>query len=175
MIGSLHYLCIKGEVYATDLSPEETRRCIEHGFDGDADAYAEAYFETLAHMKERTDADIIGHFDLITKYENRGVSLPVDGARYTAAWRSALGALADKAIFEINTGAISRGYKSEPYPSLDVLYELSSKGGRVILSSDAHKKENIGACFAEGERILREAGFESAAFTDRSGQVHKQI
>ena len=48
-------------------------------------------------------------------------------------------------VFEINTGAMSRGYRSEPYPSAEMIEYISSRGGQFILSSDSHSRENL--CF----------------------------
>ena len=45
--------------------------------------------------------------------------------------------------FEINMGAISRGYQDKPYPMPQVLDYIKQKGGKLILSSDSHSKENI--------------------------------
>ena len=47
--------------------------------------------------------------------------------------------------FEINTGAISRGYRTDAYPSREIRTYLKERGARFILSSDAHRKEHI--CF----------------------------
>ena len=72
----------------------------------------------------------------------------------SAAWQSAVDMLLPYDVpFEINTGAISRGYRSEPYPSREIIAYIREKGGRFILSSDAHSKENIGYGFEEYEKV----------------------
>jgi len=158
VIGSVHYLEAKGQRYSVDLSPEETLRCIEEGFDGDSDSYAEAYFDKVARLPDKTHADIIGHFDLITKFSRRGAVINTDSPRCRAAWQAALRKLAGRAVLEINTGAMSRGYTDVPYPSAEMLRDWTALGGSVLLSSDAHAPRNIGYAFPEAHALALRQG-----------------
>ena len=155
---------------------------------------AELYFDTVGGIVEATDCDIIGHFDLITKFtEGWGfgpagnvISKTRCGAaefvsdifdtsdeRYIAAWKKAIDRIfdgcadrymngyrnrlekpgvleaGDKPVFEINTGAISKGYRTLPYPSADQISYIKSKGGILILSSDSHAAGTICYGFEE--------------------------
>ena len=70
---------------------------------------------------EQTGADIIGHFDLVTKFNELGGYLDLSDPRYVRAWKAAVDALLSyDRPFEINTGAISRGYRTTPYPGAAV-------------------------------------------------------
>lgn len=60
----------------------------------------------------------------------------------------------DKPVFEINTGAISKGYRTVPYPSADQISYIKSKGGVLILSSDSHAAGTICYGFEEFGKIL---------------------
>ena len=53
--------------------------------------------------------------------------------------------------FEVNTGAISRGYRTTPYPAKEIRDYIREHGGKLIMSSDAHAKENIAFRFDEWE------------------------
>lgn len=174
VIGSVHYLQVKGEWYAVDLSPEETLRCIRDGFGGDADAYAEAYFEKVSRLFEKTGANIIGHIDLIEKFRNT-VPGNAGSERYIRAWRAAVDALPQSCAFEVNTGAISRGWRSAPYPDAPILRYLHETGRQIVLSGDAHSTEAIAGSFSMAEAYIRSAGFSCAGFTDRHGVRHTQI
>ncbi len=73
----------------------------------------------------------------------------------------ALDALIEKhRIFEINTGAVSRGWRTAPYPQEFLLRRLAEKGAAVMLSSDCHAKENIMFRFDEAEEYARACGIK---------------
>ena len=64
--------------------------------------------------------------------------------RYVAAWQKAADALLKTGkSFEINTGAISRGYRVTPYPSPDILAYLKARGAKLFLSSDSHAANTL--------------------------------
>ncbi len=168
---------------------------------------AELFYETEADIIKQTDCDIIGHFDLVTKFNERyrykedgtvvdlwkmGKDLPgeakhqqkagqmerteeealfsffdTEDERYVKAWKKAvdrifadcaerckngyrnrlekLGVLeaGDKPVFEINHGAVAKGYRTTPYPAQDQIDYIKSKGGILILSSDSHRVDTI--------------------------------
>ena len=175
VIGSVHYLSAGGKVYSIDLSPQETAACVSEGFGGSYESYAEAYFEKVSRLKEVTHADIIGHFDLISKFEASKAAPDISCGRCKRAWKSAVSELSGKAVFEINTGGISRGYKKEAYPSPDILDELYRLNGKIVLSSDSHGKKHLLYGFEQAELSVRKHGFTCAGFTDRFGKYHKQF
>ena len=101
-------------------------------------------------MVEVTKCDIIGHFDLLTKFAEQDLYFDLQHPRYVKAWKAA----ADRLLktgkpFEINTGAISRGYRTEPYPAKDIRDYIRLNGGKLILSSDSHQKETIAYRFQD--------------------------
>ena len=64
--------------------------------------------------------------------------------RYVAAAQKALTALLDApAYLEVNTGAMSRGYTTEPYPPKNILDQWLAAGKQVIFSSDCHSKDHL--------------------------------
>ena len=66
--------------------------------------------------------------------------------RYVRAWQAAAEKLLASGLpFEINTGAISRGYRSVPYPAPPILRYLGQRGARFLLSSDSHAPGTL--CF----------------------------
>jgi len=62
-------------------------------------------------------------------------------------------------LFEVNTGAMYRLGKTEPYPSVRLLRELRARGGEVILSSDSHDSDSLCHKFGEMRELLEECGF----------------
>lgn len=147
VIGSVHYLKVGDAYLPVDESAALLQDAAERYFGGDIYALAELYFETVSRVVEKTHADIIGHFDLISKFNEQTPLFDPQNPRYVAAWQAA----ADKLIasgkpFEINTGAIFRGYKTVAYPAPEMLDYIAAHGGRFVLSSDSHQSGAL--CFA---------------------------
>ena len=113
-------------------------------YGGDFYSFIEDYYEAVADVYRKTGCQIIGHFDLVTKFNQAGDLFDTNHPRYQAAAHKALEALLDApAVLEINTGAISRGYTTAPYPARDILDKWRKAGKRVIFSSDCHSKDHL--------------------------------
>ena len=146
VIGSVHYLRRGDDYLPLDESPELLRRAAAQYFGGDLLSLAEAYYETVAGVVERTGCSLIGHFDLIAKFNEGGALFDENDPRYVAAWQGAADALLRTGVpFEVNTGAIARGFRSVPYPSPAIHGYLAARGARFLLSGDAHAPD--GLCF----------------------------
>ena len=146
IIGSVHYLYLNGQYVSIDEYPEDVPSAADKYFGGDVLALCEEFYKTLADVVNKTGADIIGHFDLVSKYNEYNTLFDSNDPRYIKAWQTAADALIETGRpFEINTGAMSKGRRSEPYPSFAQIKYIKEKGGRFVLSSDAHNSENI--CF----------------------------
>lgn len=162
IIGSLHYVRSPRGILPIDLSEEGMRECLS-AFGDDALALAKSYYEDFCAYIYTRRPDIVGHFDLITKYDERGASHFLENPHYHAlAERYAAYAAEAGCIFEINTGAVARGLRTSPYPALNLIHVLKKKGARFILSSDSHAKETLDFGFEEAKTLLREAGIREA-------------
>ena len=158
VIGSVHYVNIDGEYISVDHTPEIFAGLI-HLCNDDPYDMAGRYYALVADVVRKTGADIIGHFDLITKFNEGGKYFDEDNPRYISACNDALDSLLETGKpFEINTGAISRGWRKTPYPSARILKYIASHNGSVILSSDSHSKETLMYQFAECEELARNLG-----------------
>ena len=168
VIGSVHTVELGGKHYAIDGSAESTKMLMDKFFGGDYDAMAENYFSLVKTIPAVTGADIIGHFDLITKYnELFGVS---QSERFLKAAEDAVKALVPYGKpFEINTGAISRGYRTTPYPSPQILAMIKKYGGSIAIGSDCHSKDGINCAFDMAETYAKKAGFNEYAVIGEGG------
>lgn len=146
VIGSVHYLRHQNEYLAVDDTPEILKDMIDKYYCGDFYACAEDYFNTVKLLCD-IKPDIIAHFDLIKKFK-RYVPFDEDNPRYEKAWMSAADCLMKLNVpFEINTGGMLRGWTDEPYPSLKIINYIKRNGGKFVLSSDAHRCEDIAGMF----------------------------
>lgn len=155
-IGSGHVL---GDHLYADSSCENAKLTQAHF--GGADSTAERYFANCATLADIPEIDIVGHFDLLTKYDEQSHLYDPSSPRFRDAAYAAMEKLnAAGKIFEINTGAISRGYRTTPYPSPELLKHLHGLGGRLCICSDAHDAENVAGSFGMAEELAVSCGFK---------------
>lgn len=155
VIGSVHSVKVGDAYLSVDHSAESFKNNAETYFGGDYLAFAEEYYRLVGDVAAQTGATIVGHFDLITKFNEGGKFFDESDPRYVAAWQAA----ADKLIaagltFEVNTGAISRGYRTTPYPAAPILHYLKARGVPLLLTGDTHAAENLCYQFEKWEPLL---------------------
>ena len=116
LIGSVHYFPAlpDGTRFTVDGSAQLLAQCAQVQFGGDMAAQADCYYALVARLAEVPQVDIVGHFDLITKFDEPHTRYPIVPPSARAAMERLIRA---GKIFEINTGAISRGYRQTPYPA----------------------------------------------------------
>lgn len=160
VIGSVHVIPKDGEYISVDYTSESLIEKIDKHYAGDALAFAEDYFEMVGNVHKKTKCHIVGHFDLLTKFNEKTPIFDTSHPRYIQAAEKALSKLlADKVIFEVNTGAISRGYRTSPYPAKEFLLKIREAGGKVILSSDTHSIDTVDFGYEDALMLLKECGF----------------
>jgi len=171
IIGAVHFVVHNGEYVCVDNGARAQQEAVNQHFGGDYYAMAEAYFETMAQMS-KTAPDIIAHFDLVTKYNVGGSLFDESHPRYITAAVTAMDEILKYCnLFEVNTGAMYRLNRPEPYPSTRLLRELHKRGGEVILSSDSHEGESLCYKFDDMRKLLRTCGFEHSKTLTRDGFV----
>ena len=176
LIGSVHYLDFDGKILGFDRGLEETLSYVKDNFGGDGLAFAKKYFETVETLPERRSFDIIGHFDLLTKNNEKGKFIDTASKSYLDMGFEAIHALKGKIpFFEVNTGAISRGYRSSPYPQLDFLKEFHRLGFGTMITSDCHDKGFIDCHYEEARALLLEAGFKSKYILTENGFAEVEL
>ena len=154
LIGSCHYLKKDGTYHSIDYSPDTFSDGVR-AF-GDIYSYAKNYYDVFCDYLEKRRPDIIGHFDLVTKFTNE---LTADKDYLALALAAAERAAETECIFEVNTGAMARGIKTAPYPQEEILFLLKKKEARLILSSDSHSIETLDFAFDEVRALLKDVGF----------------
>ncbi len=165
IIGSVHYVKKDEKYLDVDLDEESLKKSVLEFYNGDFFSFSADYFQLVGDIVSKTNADIIGHFDLVTKFNEGGKLFDTNNPEYIKMAEKTV----DKLIafgkpFEINTGAISRGYRSWAYPELFILKHIKEKGGRVILSSDSHSSNTLCYEFEKYEQIAKEIGFTKLNF-----------
>lgn len=159
VIGSVHYIKTPDGTYSPiDHTLRQQMEYVNTYAKGDPLEYAKRYYENVVSHAEKCSFAIQGHFDLINKF---GL---FDGAGepYEKVALEALDEVLKRVPFiEVNTGAIARGYRGEPYPEDYLLKRIRERGGRLILNGDSHRVEHLDYHFDESVEKLKKMGFPS--------------
>ncbi|MDR0910131.1 MAG: histidinol-phosphatase [Spirochaetaceae bacterium] len=159
-IGSTHYVVAPGQklqrgdsanygkIIAADSDAAILQKGIDELFGGDGELYAEEYYKGLANMCRKGGFEIIGHFDLVKKNNDKLHFFDPNSPRYKQAAMQAVEAAAEAyrrehIIVEINTGGMNRGFTKEAYPSPAIQKALSERGVPFIVTADAHRAVDL--------------------------------
>lgn len=161
IIGSTHFLDVDSpSPMSVDSTPENMAELADTFFGGDYYALSKAYYELEAQVFDRTKCTFVGHFDLVTRFNDDRHFLDETDPRYLGPALEAMEYLVSEGVpFEINCGAVNRGRKKELYPRPELLRALKGFGGEIFISADAHQKERLCGGFAQAVKAAIDAGF----------------
>lgn len=160
IIGSIHYLNTSSGPIAIDESRETFDHLLHDIYGGDIQKLTADYYAALIDMIRSRDFDILGHIDLITKYNEDETYFPFTADWYLEQARKAVDAGIEKGvIFEMNTGAISRGYRTMPYPHASLLDYMAKKGAKLCINTDCHNAIALDQSMNLSLTLARQAGF----------------
>ena len=112
--------------------------------------------------------DVDVSYRKLAKFNEREPLFDPEHPRYLAAWQAAADRLLESGLpFELNTGAVNRGYRSVPYPAPDMLRYLAARGARFLLGSDSHSPDTLCRGFDRWRRAAEGLG---CVFTDSPEQ-----
>ena len=160
IIGSSHYIFYNGEYNTVDSSKEHFAETLSV-FNNDILKMADAYYSSFCEYILKRKPDIVGHFDLVTKYDDiiaPGVCANPEYIKLSEKYMDI--ALTSGCIFEVNTGAMAKGYRKTPYPAENLLYLMKKRDGKLILNSDCHFTSGLDFAFSETKKMLKDIGFE---------------
>lgn len=161
LIGSVHYFKFGEKYVGFDRGQQEVKNIISTCFDGNGMDYAKLYYKTMAELPTYGNFDIIGHFDLITKHTDNANFFDENSKEYLNTAFETAEVLAKKIpFFEVNTGAIARGYRKTPYPSISILKRFKELGVGAVITSDCHNKGMLDCNFDEAAELLKMCGFK---------------
>lgn len=143
-IGSVHYLPDGWEV-------DHPKYISKHA--GHAEEIWQSYWRTYEQCIRSQLFDFVAHPDLPKKFGFRPAG---DLRRF---YEPAIAALVETGTpFEINTAGWRKDCR-EQYPAREFLQLAASAGVPLLINSDAHAVEELGAGFAEAVAIAKECGF----------------
>lgn len=121
--------------------------------------YNERYYEEmLSLVKNYKNYCVLGHMDLIRRYDEAGI-YAFEKVRCLIEDILKI-VIADGRGIEINTSTHRYGLKGI-MPSEEILSLYRSLGGEIItIGSDSHKPEHLGAYIRETKELLKQKGFK---------------
>lgn len=140
VIGSVHFVtAADGARVAVDHEPRLLEEGIREHFGGEPESFIKSYFAQEREMVEKFDFDVVGHPDLVRKFNVKNPYFDERAGWYLEEVERTAAAIARSGkIVEVNTGAISRGWLDDAYPAEGFRRLLRDLGVKFVLSSDAH-------------------------------------
>ncbi|RKI43398.1 histidinol-phosphatase HisJ family protein [bacterium D16-51] len=136
--------------------------------------YHECYYgEMLELVRRYKNYSVIGHMDLITRYDKAG-GYPFEKIKplVTDILKTVI---SDGKGIELNT-SFHRYALSDTTPSAEILKLYYNLGGKVItIGSDSHRPEQLGAYMREGKKLLRSMGFQYFCTYDRMKPIFHKL
>ena len=161
-IGSVHYLKTPNGYMSVDHNTTTFNNLIQ-ALNGIKNVAYEYYSQVINVCKFKPT--ILGHIDLITKFNGDYDENKFFGENekwYTDITNDIVKEISKTdVIVEINTGAMSRGYRKLPYPHHYILQTLNNYNVPITISSDAHHHSNLNYGFTIAVALAKEAGYKS--------------
>ena len=159
VIGSVHIV----QNVAIDYQEE---MLLEHLDElGGVEKLWEAYWDRLERLVREDDCHIIGHLDILKKYD-----ISISRKDHRKRVRQIFQLMKNKNMaIEVNTGGIDRASDRRPYPSISYLELAAEMELYITLGSDAHSPQDVGRYFGETVEMLKSLGWKGS-MTFNSGQ-----
>jgi len=159
MVGSVHDL---GGCWV-DYSPDATA-ALKADMGGD-EALQTAYFRAVTGMVGTLRPEVVGHLDLVRKYEPAGFAFSPRILREIDDTLEAVRAVG--AALDVNCAAFRNGY-GPVYPLPAILERACAMGVRVTLGDDSHGVATVGVGLERSVAAIAAAGYRSIAMLTRA-------
>lgn len=120
--------------------------------------YNERYYEEILNLVNHyQNYSVLGHLDLIVRYDEMGIYPFQKVKNYVKEILKKV--IAEGKGIEVNTSSHRYGL-ADTTPSKEILRLYYELGGRIItLGSDSHKPEHLGTYMKEAKELLNSIGF----------------
>lgn len=120
--------------------------------------YNKKYYEEMLHVvKTYKDYSVLGHMDLIKRYDQAGL-YPFNKVRPVIAEILKI-VIADGKGIEVNTSSHRYGL-TDSMPSVEILGLYKDLGGSIItIGTDSHAPAHLGTYIREAKSLLKDLGF----------------
>jgi histidinol-phosphatase (PHP family) len=162
MVGSVHDVAGRYVDYKPELTAEIAAEL------GGREALHVAYFDAVADLVQTLSPEVVGHLDLVRKFDGPGAHF---GPRAFRHIERALEAVrATSGVLDVNCGAHRRGL-SPVYPLPSILERACAMGIGVTLGDDSHGVASVGVGLADCLRAIAAAGYRKIHYLARRDGV----
>jgi histidinol-phosphatase (PHP family) len=163
IVGSVHD--VDGEVI--DFSPERTLAAAEAV--GGVEELQKRYFAALADLVEQLRPEVVGHIDLIRKFDG---AAPQFSAAVQRSIEHTLEVVKEtQGVLEVNCATHRRGL-GPVYPLPEILARAWRMGIGVTLGDDSHGAHDVGVGLDASMRAIAAAGYREVSYLAKpDGQV----
>ena len=152
-IGSIHWFYLDSRHWEVDYKAEILLQAKE-AFGGFR-PLIESYYNEVIEFAKHSSYSITGHIDLVTKFsELNSFGFENENWYRDAALSATESVVKCGKLVEVNTGAISRGYRTTPYPAPFILKRLAELNAPIIVTTDCHSANNIDIKYDETVSML---------------------
>ena len=163
IVGSVHSI---GDTWL-DLNAETTERAAREN--GGWETLRCKYFDQLATLVEVLRPEVVGHVDLVRRFE--APDFRFSDAALKRAERVLEAALAAGSALDVNAAPARRGF-GPVYPGPQVLARACAMGVPVTLGDDSHGPDGVGVGLDACLQAIAAAGYRSVHYlTRRDGPV----
>ncbi|MGI5058325.1 histidinol-phosphatase [Treponema pectinovorum] len=173
LIGSVHFL-YNGEkdfskILAVDNTPQILMDFLKTTYNNDEKKLIHHYFEQERKMLSTCNFSIIGHADLIRKFNDKIHFFDETADWYKQELKETAKAISSAGVIcEVNTGAISRNWLKTPYPSQYFLTLLHERNVPIMINSDAHQAQHLDFAFEEALALVKKVGYKELAYPENN-------
>lgn len=162
IVGSVHDV----EGHWIDFNPETTAKAAEAV--GGLEALQCKYFAALTELVVTLKPEIVGHLDLVRKFDGPGAHFGPAAIKAATTTLEAVRSVG--AVLDVNPGAARRGY-SPVYPLPKLLNLAQQMNVGVTLGDDGHGAHDVGSGLHDCMAAIAEAGYQQLHYLARnSGQ-----
>jgi histidinol-phosphatase (PHP family) len=173
-IGSIHFLKINNEIYPIDYDYEKLKELID--ICGTPKSFVIKYYEEIISFAKTTQFDIVGHLDLYNKFNEKNPLFSVKDKWHTDIINNTIEELTElNKIIEINTGAMGKGYRSEPYPDFSIFKSFKDLNAKIMVNSDSHSINTLNYGFDLIEKKLKENNIYQIYTLTKNGFIKTDI
>ncbi len=162
-IGSVHYLKkFENDRYFTcDYSTEIFKKGLKKLFGNNIKKMVTYYYEQINNMILTDKPNIIGHLDIITKFNKKNYFFNENDKWYKDIVNQTLNIIKEKdCIVEINTRGFYKNLSNHYYPNCWILQNCKTQNIPVMINSDAHHYKELNNQLPEAALQLIEIGFK---------------